>query len=308
MMKRSRRAGWLAALALAFAAGAPVGLATATGQSTSGGPSTSPADSPAASNQLQQQIDLVKKVDALHWQEGPGPATVADNATIALPKGFKFLGPPESSTYMQLQQNPPADRDHIFSRDDNASFAVFAFDSSGYVKDDEKIDPDALLKTLKDQNTQDIAQRRQMNMPTLTLDGWYVPPHYDKATNRLEWGTRLTESDNSPVVDYTVRVLGRSGVMSVTLVSDPAHFNDDLAAFKQSLSTFQFNSGETYAEYKPGDKVAEYGLGALVVGGAAAVAVKAGVPFLKFIWVAVVGAGASIAAFFRRLFGRKTPK
>ncbi|MFT3904924.1 MAG: DUF2167 domain-containing protein [Steroidobacteraceae bacterium] len=34
----------------------------------------------------------------------------------------------------------------------------------------------------------------------------------------------------------------------------------------------QFDAGGTYAEYKPGDKIAEYGLAGLIVGGAAVAA------------------------------------
>src|SRR5438046_7897948 len=40
-------------------------------------------------------------------------------------------------------------------------------------------------------------------------------------------------------------------------------------SFKSALGGYGFVSGENYAEFKAGDKIAEYGLAALVLGGAA---------------------------------------
>lgn len=45
-------------------------------------------------------------------------------------------------------------------------------------------------------------------------------PPYDPDTKRVEWGTRLRGDDGRIIVNYTVRLLGRRGVMHATLVSD----------------------------------------------------------------------------------------
>ncbi len=299
------RASALCAAALAIAAAGPLMLTPSRLLADDPAPAADPSN--AATDQ-QRAAEFLQKVHALHWQQGPGTATLAGNSTIVIPKGSEFLGPPDSSTYIQLQGNPPSDNEYIFSSGDTGWFAVYGFDPSGYVKDNEKIDPDALLQTLKDQNAKDIEERKRLGMGALTLEGWYVPPHYDPTTHRLEWGTRLTDDTGAVILNYTVRILGRSGVTSVTLVSDPTRFDQDLASFKSTLNGYTFNPDQTYAAFQSGDKVAEYGLGALVVGGAAAVAAKAGLPFLKFIFVGIAAAGASVMAFFRRLFGRKTPQ
>jgi len=52
-----------------------------------------------------------------------------------------------------------------------------------------------------------------------------------------------------------------------------------------------------------GDKVAEYGLTGLIVGGAAAVAAKAGV--FKWLWKVILAGIVGIGAFFKKLFGKK---
>jgi uncharacterized membrane-anchored protein len=76
------------------------------------------------------------------------------------------------------------------------------------------------------------------------------------------------------------------------------------------LNGYSFNAGESYAEYRPGDKVAEYGLAALIVGGAAAVAAKKGLfgvlaTFLAAAWKFLVAAVVGALAWVRKKFGAK---
>ena len=79
------------------------------------------------------------------------------------------------------------------------------------------------------------------------------------------------------------------------------------------LEGFDYKAGNKYSEYKKGDKVAKYGIAALVVGGGAAVAAKTGLfaVFFKFlakggkaVWIGIVAVFAGIWAGIRRLFGR----
>jgi uncharacterized membrane-anchored protein len=186
-------------------------------------------------------------------------------------------------------------------------FAVFSFDESGYVKDDEKLDASALLKSLQDSDGPGNEERKRLGMAPLHTEGWHVPPHYDTDSRRLEWGVRLRGEAGPPIVNYTIRILGRRGVMKATLVSDPQNLNQDIAVFKAALGGFGFAPGERYAEFRAGDRVAEYGLAALVLGGAAVVATKTG--FLKAFWklllVGVVAFGGALVAFLRKLFRRR---
>jgi len=279
-------------------------LSTATIPSV-GRAETTPASSEATKPTDDSEQELIRKIEALNWQGPPGPAQIAGKANIKINPGFKFLSPPDSSTFIELQRNPPIQNLFILAPTDYRWFSGFSFESTGYVKDDERIDPDAILKTLKEQNSKGIEERKRLNLPILTLTGWYIPPHYDKDTKRLEWGTRLVDEQDKPSVNYTVRILGRSGVMDVLLVSSPERLDQDLIEFKKSLETFSYNSGEGYSEFKQGDKIAQYGLTALIVGGAAAVAAKSAGGLIKFFWVGIVGVFAAITSFFRNLFKKK---
>jgi uncharacterized membrane-anchored protein len=174
------------------------------------------------------------------------------------------------------------------------------------VRDDEKLDADALLKSLQDSDKPSNEERKRLGMPPIYTVGWHVPPHYDLGTKRLEWGLRLRGDDDRPVVNYTIRLLGRRGVMHATLVSDPQRLDRDIADFKASLTGYSFVSGERYSEFRSGDRVAEYGLAALVLGGAAAVATKTGFgkAIGKFLIFGIIALGGAVAAFFRKFFRR----
>jgi uncharacterized membrane-anchored protein len=96
--------------------------------------------------------------------------------------------------------------------------------------------------------------------------------------------------------------------MEIVLVCEPDNLQTTLPEFRSVMAKHSFQTGETYAEYKSGDKVAKYGLAALVVGGAAVGAAKLGLfawlavalkKFWKFIIVGVVAVGAAI----KKLFG-----
>jgi uncharacterized membrane-anchored protein len=71
-------------------------------------------------------------------------------------------------------------------------------------------------------------------------------------------------------------------------------------------------SGERYTEFKQGDHVAEFGLAALVLGGAAAVATKKGLwgaiaAFLAAFWKLIAGVTVAALAGLRSIFKSKKP-
>ena len=255
----------------------------------------------------QQQSKAEQVLRSLAWQKGPTEARIGDKATIQVPAGYVFLDDGNTKKFLELAGNPPRDGHYLFAPQSLDWFSVFSFDETGYVKDDEKIDPDELLRVIKEGDKPGNEERKRLGMSAIYTDGWHVAPHYDLDTKRLEWGIRLRNEAGQPGINYTARILGRSGVMSAVLVSDPQSLNKDMAAFKDALKNFKYVPGQTYAEFKQGDKVAAYGLAALVVGGAAAAAAKAGLfkGLGKFLWVAIAAGIAAVWGGIRALLRRR---
>ena len=160
-------------------------------------------------------------------------------------------------------------------------------------------------------------ERVERGFKPLHVSDWTEAPHYDKARHELIWALNAV-SDNGTSVNYSTRVLGRRGYVSMNLVVDPEGLAASKPEVAKLLGNTRFAPGARYEDYQEGtDKVAEFGLAGLVLGGAgvgAAKLVKVGL-FAKF-WKVLLGlllAGkkavivlfVGAAAFLKRLFGKK---
>src|SRR6188474_2073036 len=246
---------------------------------------------PAFAQAQRDPAVVMQELQKLAWQKGPGEGVIGARAKIKIPAGYSFLDDKNTRRFLELMGNPPRDGHYMIAPANLDWFAVFSFDPVGYVKDDEKIDADKLLATLKESDAPGNEERKRLGMAPIYTDGWHVPPHYDAGTKRLEWGMRLRDEKGGLHVNYTSRLLGRSGVMSAILVSSPQTLNEDMKSFNAALAGYDFVAGEKYAEFKSGDKIAEYGLAALVVGAGAAAAAKMGLlKYLGKFWYLIVAA------------------
>jgi uncharacterized membrane-anchored protein len=252
-----------------------------------------------------QAKDPMSVFKELNWKRGPTNAEIAGRASIEIEKGVFALDARDTNRFLEAMGNLPSTADrYAVGSGDFSWFAVFDFTSDGYVRDDEKIDADALLKALMEGNRLGNQKRRELGLHTMELIGWSVPPFYNKETKRLEWGTKLKNEDGSYTINYTSRLLGRSGYMSAVLVADPTNFVAQQQSYNRMLSKFEYNSGERYSEFKEGDKVAQYGLAALVAGGAAAAVVKSK-GLWKLLGALAIGGVAAVWAGMKRFFGRR---
>ncbi len=243
--------------------------------------------------------------------KGPAKARLENVAQLDVPEGYMFIDGKGTRALLKSKGEPTSGQEVGLLISTNESWSVFfEFSETGYVKDDEKdkLDPDKLLASIKRGTEESNKDRVKAGNPPLQVIGWEVPPKYDSTTHNLEWAIRAT-SDGRPLLNYNTRLLGRKGVMEVVLVVDPENLPETLPIFRNLLTGYSFSSGQTYAEYRPGDKVAKYGLAALVLGGAAVGAAKLGllaplILFLKKAWKLVVVAIAALAGSLKKLFGR----
>ncbi|WP_312587281.1 DUF2167 domain-containing protein [Comamonas terrigena] len=262
-----------------------------------------PAPQPTEAEKRYQEIVN------LQWQHGPSKVNIGSNASIEIPKNHAFLDAANTRKFLELNGNPPQDNNYTIAPDSLEWFAILEFADTGYITDDDKIDPDALMKAFKEGDDASNKQRKKLNMEAIYTDGWAVPPHYDDKTKQLEWGIQLHSDSGHKNVNYTSRILGREGFMNAILVADDDMLDQNITSFKHALAGFSYNPGKTYAEFLPGDKVAGYGLTGLILGGAAAVATKKGfwaaiagaaAAFWKVIVAAVIAALAGIASIFKK--------
>ena len=236
-----------------------------------------------------------------------GPATVklGTQGQARIPDGLIFLNAKDTRTLLERMENlTSGDELGLVGTPDLKWLAVFAFDKSGYVEDTgdaADIDAKALLQSIKENVAEANKEKAARGWAPSEVVGWAIPPHYNKETKNLEWSVRF-KSSGYEYDNYNVRILGREGVMRVIFVGDQDGYAQSLQAARGVMADYSFVSGKTHAEWRQGDKVAGYGLAALVAGGAAAAAAKSGLlgKFIKPIGIAILAGLAAIGKLFRR--------
>ena len=260
----------------------------------------------AAPEETEESDEAVFKelIAELKLQKGPAMVALGSVAKIKVPKGFVFANKEKTAQFMEMCENP-VDGSELgcVIRDDGGWFVLFSFEDVGYVPDDDagKLDSAEILKALREGSEEGNAERKKRGWAPVTVTGWARPPKYNKSTHNLEWAP-LATSGGDQVVNFNTRLLGRKGVMSANLVVGPEELDEAEAPYRGLLSGFAFQTGNSYAEFRKGDKIAKYGLTTLMTGGAAAVAIKTGL--FKKLWKLIVVVGAAVAAGLRKLFRR----
>lgn len=247
------------------------------------------------------------------WQDGPCIGKIGDLAQISIPSGYRFSGREGAQRVLELTQNP-VDGDEVgvvipsTKSDQDFWYAIFEFARVGYVKDSDKdnLDGDAILKSIQKATEESNKTRESRGWPALHIEGWSRAPFYDVVTNNLTWavtGYSTEKTGRQEVINYSVRILGREGTMNVDLVMSPDQSSKAIPDFEALLQGFSFLSGERYADFRPGDRVAKYGLTGLILGGAIVAAAKTGLlaKFWKLLVVAAAGAIAGLKKFLRAI-------
>ena len=244
------------------------------------------------------------------------PGTIA---TLDLPASFRYLDQADAAKLLtDGWGNPPGAKTlgMIVPADVNPLSAagwgvVITYDKDGHVKDDDadKINYADLLKDIQESMIENNKSRKEQGYAAMTLVGWAEQPSYDKAQHKLYWAKELhTEGSQENGLNYNIRVLGREGVLVLNAVAGMDQIAQVKTEMKKVTGFTEFTSGNRYADFNAGtDKVAEYGIAALVAGGVAAKLGFFGKIFallLAFKKIILIGV-AAVGSWVYKLLGRK---
>jgi uncharacterized membrane-anchored protein len=239
-------------------------------------------------------------------------------ATLHLGEKYRYLDPHEANKLLMAWGNESDDTTEgaIVPADVNPMSetgwaVILTYVDDGHIddKDAAEIDYSDMLKDMKEGTEDHNDARKKAGFEAVHLIGWAENPRYDAATKKLYWAKELSfEGSPSHTLNYDVRVLGREGVLSMNAVASMEQLEQIRGDMRPLIDTAEFNEGYRYAEFNSKtDKLAEYGLGALIAGGVAAklgLFAKLGallLAFKKIILVGLVAIGGGIA----KLFGKK---
>lgn len=266
-----------------------------------------------------QKAEIRRLADGLQYREG-NVSLKNGLASVNVGTQFRFFDAKDAQTVLsKIWRNPP-DPEVLgmliptgsTPLDPDGWATVITYTNDGYVKDDDaaKIDFNDLLKKMQEGAREANEEREKQGYPHIELLGWATPPHYDAGQHKLYWAKRIQFGDSEhETLNYCIRILGRRGVLELNAVAPMERLADVEQATPTVLSMVNFDQGNRYADFdSKTDKVAEYGIAALIAGGLLA---KTGL--LKGLLVAIVALKkviivgvVAVASFFKKLYAKLT--
>lgn len=227
---------------------------------------------------------------------GPASVQLRDQAVLKLPAGYIYVPTPAAAQVLQSLGNRTDDKlaGVVVPAADAGWFAVIQIFQDGHVHDAgaQQMDHDGMLRSLKVGTEAANEERAKRGIPAIEVVGWAEEPRYDARNHQLVWSaaTRRKGAAESAGtgVNYNTYTLGREGYISLNVVTGRKELQQNKASAHQLLASMQYKPGKRYADFDAAtDKVAPYGVVALISGGTA--------PEPE--------AGALVKAFFER-FGK----
>jgi len=238
-----------------------------------------------------------------------------------LPAEYAFIPEKEAAQVMELIGNPTGEHFLGLFTDSDVRldwFVVARYAPEGYIKDDDAKDwdVDELLEGLQQGTEISNKFRKERGISEIEIVDWLDRPQYDERVHHLTYSVLIKEKEvaqgSDMTANWTTYLLGRKGYIDLTLVSGENEINDHKTYASAISSEFKFLEGKHYDDFNSNtDKVAAYGLAALI-GGAAAKKLGLfaiiGVFLVKFAKVFII-AGLALAvgsfSFFKKFFRRE---
>lgn len=290
-------------------------------------PATSAPPTDAAATAALAELTSEERAKTLEFERSLRPQqgivrVYGGNASLNLGDKYYFLPAEDAKRVLtEAWGNPPEAANDVLGMVfpkgrhfyDGTWGAVLTYEDTGHVDDEDAASQDyqAVLDEMKSGEEAENAARKEAGYGGVHLVGWAQQPTYDATGKTLIWARNIKfDGEQANALNYDVRKLGRTGVLSMNMVSSMDDLPNVRAAAAGLSGTVEFDKGMAYADFDPSsDKVAEYGLAGLVAAGAGvAVAKKAGILgllllFLKKGFVVVLAAAAGLWAFLKRKLG-----
>ena len=255
----------------------------------------------------QEQLDELKQ-DQITGQTGTISLSEC-HTSLTVPQGFVFLdkeqskkllvdywGNPEIRVEDVLGVLVPDDSEYFYQI--NVAY-VISYDNTGYVKDDDasSIDYNEFLEQLKKTSAEE--NQKLPEDQRMELVDWAATPKYISSDHVLVWAKLFHTADAAQVINYDMRILGKSGFVSINAVITPDELKEVQAKETAVIHSVEFDKGYKYVDFdSTKDKISDWTIGGLVAGSILAksgVLAKLGIFLLKFWKLIAVGAVAALA-------------
>lgn len=277
---------------------------------------------PAAALTADEEIAALKQ---LPWTRTAGIYTLPiSGSKLALSRGYIAVFGPDAQRAYKLFGNP-SERSRLETvvvggKDLDQVVTFENISSTGYIGLDDwgQLDPAALLAEIQHNTDLENQQRRQQGISALHVRAWVQPPTLDRSTATAYWAIASDEETGGINVNSVALRLGRDGFEKLTWIGmeDQYQATDVLAVM---LRAHSFAPGTSFADHISTDRMAGYGVAALVAtvlgakavkvaaGGAAAGGLAALGKLFPALLAAIAGAFYKLVQWLRRLWRKPAP-
>lgn len=222
--------------------------------------------------------EYFQKINTLNWQYSSPIILDKHDAVIEHNGEFEYLNDAnevnqfqfwisgQEDTFRDLMAFYYYDLENIYK---SIQLVGNKFNNDGYVKLDDWKDlkPDDLIRQKKENANINNEKRREIGVDLVENVEWIEYPSLDYNSNSVSYSFKVSWSDGSQNMNKFLIILGRNGFSEFEIVSTYGIEEEFKAARELSYflqNNFSYNPQFEYKDYKPGDKVAAYGIAALV--------------------------------------------
>lgn len=248
----------------------------------------------------------------MHWKKGT-LKLASSHGMFTVPRGGTMVVGGEATRADELINGSTDPTIEGYADFAHRSLYVSYVDEGFVNTDDWKdVNADDLMKHLRDATESANAERVKNGGPVMHIDGWVQRPTFDQARKSVRWVTHAHDESGRGFVNAVALLLGRHGYERFTLVSNGSDPKGDAVLLAAAANGYRFDPGFRFQDYFWGDKLAGYGIAALV-GTAAGATIAKTVGFgailllIKKFFLVIVAALLGVFGYVKRFFaGRRT--
>ncbi len=201
------------------------------------------------------------------WSIGPVKADLGKVAEVELPAGYRLTDAAGARILLERMKNPvPPGLLGILTPESGAWWVVVEFSELGYVSPAtaKHINAETILTGLQTKIQDQNRLRAKQGAPPILSVNWELEPEYNAADDSLAYAIQIA-SGTQKIINQSVRVFGRNGVLAATVVQK-ADGTPEKAALRDLIKSVSFKAGQRLGDHQEGDKVASVDIYQLITG------------------------------------------
>jgi uncharacterized membrane-anchored protein len=256
----------------------------------------------------EESFKSLKAFAALDWMFDGSHSLPNSNSSISIPDGYALVTGSDADAIFKNDGEPAVEslEGYVcnFSNFENA--VLFQYFNTGYISTDdaEELDSKTLLDSIIENTQKSNRERRKNGNSEIQVIGWVQEPTFDKESNTVYWAIESESGENENTINAVALRLGREGYEQITWITSKSSYTHLSGDLDVMLRAHNFDVGYRYNDYTVGDKVAEFGIAALVAASIGGKIMKIGsfVVFLKKIAGVIFACVAALSYKFKNLF------